>query len=220
LRIPGAKTRGPDRDLVYLLILARKHNLTTNTFHDALLRSRSELRSRIVQCGDLQIEVRSSGVATSTYMFSTKGKILGQADLQIDSISKLKRLPAEFSSFLMTNGEPTAGSDRVGMKSEICSLRDGWRGVSFEARIVKKSSVRAVTSRDGTSLLVCEVTLSDGTGEIPLPVWNSQIGSVAKGDLIRIENARVRSFRGRIQLSLGRKTGTLTVLEHGSVIPN
>jgi len=64
------------------------------------------------------------------------------------------------------------------------------------------------------------VTLSDGTGEIPLAVWNSQIGLVAKGDLIRIENARVRSFRGRIQLSLGRKTGTLTVLEHARMIPN
>jgi len=193
--------------------------VTVNRFHDALLRSRSELQSRIVHCGDLQIEIRSSGAASSTYMFSTKGKILGQADLQIDSISKLNRLPAEFSSFL-TEGEPTAESDRAGKTSEICSLRDGWRGVSFEARVVKKSTVRAVNSRDGTSLLVCEVTLSDGTGEIPLAVWNSQIGSVAKGDLIRIENARVRSFRGRIQLSLGRKTGTLTVLEHASMIPN
>jgi len=219
LKFPGGKTRGPDRDLVYLLILARKHNLTANTLHDALLRG-SELQSRIVHCGDLQIEIRSSGAASSTYMFSTKGKILGQADLQIDSIGKLNRLPTEFSSFLMPQAEPTAESDRVGKTSEICNLRDGWKGVSFEARVVKKSSVRAVTSREGTSLLVCELTISDGTGEIPLAVWNGQIGSVAKGDLIRIENARVRSFRGRIQLSLGRKTGTLTVLEHASMIPN
>jgi ssDNA-binding replication factor A large subunit len=152
-------------------------------------------------------------------MFSTKGKILGQADLQIDSISKLKRLPAEFSSFLETKKEPTAQSNRLGRMSEIRSLRDGWSGVSFKARVVQKSSVRAVTSRDGTPLLVCEVTLSDGTGEIPLAVWNSQIGTVAKGDVIRIENARVRSFRGRIQLSLGRKNGILTVLEHTPMIP-
>ena len=93
----------------------------------------------------------------------------------MNSISRLKRLPAEFSSFL-TEEEPTVESDRVGKTSEICSFRDGWKGVSFEARVVKKSSVRAVTSRDGTSLLVCEVTLSDGTGQIPLAVWNSQIG--------------------------------------------
>ena len=186
--------------------------------HTALLTARNKLESRTAHCGHLKIEIRSSEVASSTYMFSTKGKILGQADLQIDSISKLKRLPAEFSNFLETKEKPTA--NRLGTTSEICSLQPGWRGVSFKARVVKKSSVRAVTSRDGTSLLVCEVTLSDGTGEIPLAVWNSQIGSVAKGDLIRIENARVRSFRGRIQLSLGKKTGTLSVLEHAPMIPN
>jgi replication factor A1 len=151
-------------------------------------------------------------------MFSAKGKIVGQANLQIESISKLKRLPAEYSSFLETQKELSADSNRLGTTSEICSLRDGWSGVSFKARVVKKSSVRAVTSRDGTPLLVCEVTLSDGTGEIPLAVWNSQIGSIAKGDLIRIENARVRSFRGRIQLSLGRKTGILTVVEHTPIL--
>ena len=187
--------------------------------HDALLKIRCKLQSRTVQCGDLQIEIRSSRGASSTYMFSTKGKILGQADLQIDSISKLKRLPTEFSSFLETKEKPT-NSNRLGATSEICSLRDGWSGVSFRARVVKKSSVRAVTSKDGTPLLVCDVILSDGTGEIPLAVWNSQIATVAKGDLLWIENARVRSFRGRIQLSLGKKTGFLTVLEHTPMIPS
>jgi len=188
--------------------------LTANMLHNALLSRRSKLESRIVKCGNLQIEIRSCGAASSTYLFSNKGKILGQANLQTESINKLKRLPAEYAGFLETKKELYADSNRLGTKSEICSLRDGWSGVSFKARVVKKSSVRAVTSRDGTPLLVCEVTLSDGTGEIPLAVWNSQIGSIARGDLIRIENARVRSFRGRIQLSLGRKTGILTVVEH------
>jgi ssDNA-binding replication factor A large subunit len=152
------------------------------------------------------------------YMFSAKGKTLAQANLQNDSVNKLKRLPAEFSSFLEED-KPT-NSNRLGMTSEIRTLRYGLRGVSFKARIVQKSSVRAVSSKDGTPLLVCDVTLSDGTGEIPLAVWNNQIGTVAKGDLIQIENARVRSFRGKIQLSLHRKTGVLTVLEHTRLLPS
>lgn len=78
---------------------------------------------------------------------------------------------------------------------------------------MKKSEVRAVTSRDGMPLLVCDVTLSDGTGEIPLSVWNNQIDTVSQGDLVQIENATVRSFRGKIQLSLSRKVGVLTVLK-------
>jgi len=79
--------------------------------------------------------------------------------------------------------------------------------------VVKKSAVRAVTSKDGTPLLVCDVTLSDGTGEIPLAVWNSEIGTVSEGDSVQIENARVRSYRGKIQLSLNRTMGGLTVLK-------
>ena len=153
------------------------------------------------------------------YMFSAKGKTLAQANLQNDSISKLKRLPAEFSSFLETKEKPT-DSNRLGMASEIGSLRYGLSGVSFKARVVEKSTVRAVTSKDGTPLLVCDVTLSDGTGEIPIAVWNNQIGTVTKGDLIQVDNARVRSFRGKIQLFLGRKTGVLTVLEHTRLLPN
>ena len=71
--------------------------------------------------------------------------------------------------------------------------------------MLKKSEVRAVTSRDGIPLLVCDLILSDGTGEIPLAVWNSQIATISKGDMVQIQNARVRSFRGEIQLSLRRK---------------
>jgi ssDNA-binding replication factor A large subunit len=145
-------------------------------------------------------------------MFSMNGKTLAQANLQDDSVRKLKRLPEEYSRFLKAE-ERQADSNRLGMASQIGNLQYGLRGLSFKARVVKKSAVRAVTSRDGTPLLVCDVTLSDGTGEIPLAVWNSQIGTVSEGDLVQIENARVRSFRGKIQLSLSRKMGVLTVLK-------
>jgi hypothetical protein len=144
-------------------------------------------------------------------MFSTNGNSLAQASLRDDSIRKLKRLPDEFLSYLEADEKKT-DSNRIGLPSEIGKLRFGLRGVSFKARVVKKSEVRAVTSKDGTPLLVCDVTLSDGTGEIPLAVWNGQIATVSEGDVVQIENANVRSFRGEIQLSLSRKTGALTVL--------
>jgi ssDNA-binding replication factor A large subunit len=145
-------------------------------------------------------------------MFSMNGKTFAQANLQDDSVRKLKRLPEEYSSFLEME-ETRADSNRLGVVSQIGSVHFGLRGLSFKARVVKKSAVRAVTSRDGTPLLVCDVMLSDGTGEIPLAVWNSQIGTVSEGDLVQIENARVGSFRGKIQLSLSRKMGVLTVLK-------
>lgn len=100
--------------------------------------------------------------------------------------------------------------------SDIANMRFGQDGLSFKAHVVRKSEVRAVTTRDGTPLLVCSVTLSDGTGQIPLAVWNNQISTISEGDLVEVQNARVRNFRGEIQLSLSRKTGVLTVLEAAS----
>jgi ssDNA-binding replication factor A large subunit len=145
-------------------------------------------------------------------MFSQNGKPFAQANIQDDSVRKLTRLPKEYASFLEMK-EKRSEANRSGMASQIGNLQHGFRGVCFQARVVKKSPVRAVTTRDGIPLLVCDVTLSDATGEIPLAVWNSQIGTVSEGDLVQVENASVRSFRGKIQLALSRKMGVLTVLK-------
>ena len=72
--------------------------------------------------------------------------------------------------------------------SAIGNLRLGLSGVSFKANVIKKSQVRAVTSKDGNPLLVCDVTLSDGTGQIPLAIWNNQIDTVSQGDVVQIQN--------------------------------
>ena len=146
-------------------------------------------------------------------MFSLEGKPLAQAQIPNDSIEKLKRLPDEFCDFLEGGERRDSGKVDVHGERSIGDLKFGLKGVSFKARVVKKSDVRAVTSKDGNPLLVCSVTLSDGTGEIPLAVWNNQIATISEGDLVQIHDARVRSFRGEIQLSLNRKTGALTVLE-------
>ncbi len=144
-------------------------------------------------------------------MFSLKGRPLAQAKLQNDSIRKLERLP---EGFMQANEPRSSKKLDANTVSAIGNLRLGLSGVSFKASVIKKSQVRAVTSKDGNPLLVCDVTLSDGTGQIPLAVWNNQIETVSQGDVVQIQNARVRSYRGEIQLTLGRKTGLMTVLEH------
>jgi len=146
-------------------------------------------------------------------MFSVESEPLAQATIQNQSIRKLRRLPAEYSDLLQED-EIAGSSGKPGAsRSEIGKMRFGQDGLSFRAHVVRKSEVRAVTTRDGTPLLVCSITLSDGTGQIPLAVWNSQIGTISEGDLVEVQNARVRNFRGEIQLSLSRKNGVLTVLE-------
>ncbi len=171
-----------DRDLSYLIQFARKHNLTAVDLHASLLATRKRGNAL---CGTVRIEIRSRGEQSSTYMFSIKGTPLAQATLHNDSIRKLEKLP---EGFLQANEPRSAKKLDANTVSSIGNLRLGLSGVSFKASVIKKSQVRAVTSKDGNPLLVCDVTLSDGTGEIPLAIWNNQIDTVSQGDMVQIQN--------------------------------
>lgn len=83
--------------------------------------------------------------------------------------------------------------------------------VSVEAQVVEKGDVREVKSRfkDETYRIV-DAVLADESGSVKLTLWNEQIEMVNVGDKIKIENGYVTSFKGEIQLNVG-KFGKLTV---------
>ncbi len=145
-------------------------------------------------------------------MFSVEGEWLAQADIPNDSVEMLRNPPEQFSRYIDVIQEREANKLDAKGEWSIREMRLGLKNVSFKAVVVKKSEARAVTSRDGVPFLVCSVTLSDGTGEIPLSIWNNQIATISEGDRVEVHDARVRSFRGQIQLSLRKKTGRLIVL--------
>jgi replication factor A1 len=94
---------------------------------------------------------------------------------------------------------------------KINELRDGSKRVNIQAKVSNKSDAREVTSRFGDQKLrVATAMITDETGTIKLTLWNDQIELVNVNDTVRIENGYVTSFRGEIQLNVG-KFGTLTV---------
>ncbi len=95
---------------------------------------------------------------------------------------------------------------------KIAELRDGLRRIDVEAQIVEVSEPREVSSKfTGETYKVAEATIKDDSGTIKLVLWNEQIGQVNANDKIRIENGYIKSFRGEIQLNVGRY-GKLTVI--------
>jgi len=95
---------------------------------------------------------------------------------------------------------------------KIGDLRQGMRRVDVEAKVLEISEPREVQSRyTGQRFKVAEATITDGTGTIKLVLWNEQIDQVNPDDIVRIENGYVKTFRGEIQLNVGRY-GKLTVL--------
>ncbi|NWF86294.1 DNA-binding protein [Candidatus Bathyarchaeota archaeon] len=94
---------------------------------------------------------------------------------------------------------------------KIQELKNGMKNVSIEAKVTEKSEPREVMSRfKDETYKVSTVIIADETGTIKLTLWNEQIDQVNVDDIIRIDNGYVTSFRGEIQLNVG-KYGKLTV---------
>ncbi len=94
---------------------------------------------------------------------------------------------------------------------KINELRDGMKRVNLEAKVTEKSETREVLSRfKDQTYRVATATIADETGTVKLTLWNDQIEQVNVNDLIRVQNGYVTSFRGEIQLNIG-KYGTFTV---------
>ncbi len=94
---------------------------------------------------------------------------------------------------------------------EIKDLKNGMKRVDVEAKVLEKTATREVMSRyKDETYKVAEAIISDGTGQIKLTLWNDQIDQVNENNTVKIENGYVTSFRGEIQLNVGRY-GKLTI---------
>lgn len=98
------------------------------------------------------------------------------------------------------------------LKLKIKELQTGLKRVEVEASVVEKGNPRQVQSKFGNETYnISDAVVQDETGTIKLTLWNEQIDQVNVGDKIKIENGYVTSFKGEVQLNVG-KYGKLTVL--------
>jgi replication factor A1 len=93
----------------------------------------------------------------------------------------------------------------------IKDLTNGMKRVSVEAKVVEKGNPREVRSRyKDETYQVADAVIADETGSIKLTLWNEQIDQVQVNNTVKIENGYVTSFKGEIQLNVG-KFGKMTV---------
>lgn len=96
---------------------------------------------------------------------------------------------------------------------KIKELKNGMRRVDVEAKVLEKTPTREVMSRYKDVVhRVATAIVSDDTGKIKLTLWNEQIEQVNVDDNVKVENGYITTFRGEMQLNIGRY-GTLTVNE-------
>ncbi len=86
------------------------------------------------------------------------------------------------------------------------------RKVNIVAKVVQKSDEREVRSRyKDETYRVADALIDDETGTIKLTLWNEQINQVNINDMVKVDNGYITSFRGEIQLNVGRY-GKLSII--------
>jgi replication factor A1 len=98
------------------------------------------------------------------------------------------------------------------MEKPLTKVRDltpSSKQVNVHAKVVSVGDAKEVMGKYGDPRKVAEAVIGDETATITLSLWNEQIGSIAKDDIILVDNGYVSLVRGHMRLNVGRY-GNLT----------
>jgi len=196
--------------LWYLILLSKKYGLETrkflDCFVDAWVHDRSSYKDILIQC---RLKTENDGV----FLVSQDKKVITQLRLTESTLKHLSEVDLGGISLKeFASAKAIGKSTPVDMK--IRDVNSGVRWVNLKARVVEKPIARTVFSRfNNNPLGLSTSTISDDTGSIKFPLWNAQINMVSIGDTVQIDNGRVKTFRGELQVSVG-KSGKLIVIRN------
>ena len=77
------------------------------------------------------------------------------------------------------------------------------KNVNSTLKVIEIGEVKDIKSQYGDKR-VCEVKVADATGSILLSLWDDQIGKIAAGDSISIQNGYISVVRNSMRLNIGK----------------
>ena len=92
----------------------------------------------------------------------------------------------------------------TGISKTLRELMPGEQSVNLLARIVSVNE-RDVTVEGGSKRILYGI-LGDPTTTIPFTAWEPLPVPLAKGDVVRVQNAYTKEYRGQVQVNFGIRT--------------
>jgi replication factor A1 len=93
--------------------------------------------------------------------------------------------------------------------TKVRDLTPNSKQVNVLAKVLNVGEPKEVMGKFGDPRKVCEAVVGDDTATIILSLWNEQIGSIQKDEVVLIDNGYVSLVRGHMRLNVGRY-GNLT----------
>jgi replication factor A1 len=88
--------------------------------------------------------------------------------------------------------------------TKVRDLTPNSKQVNVLAKVMSVGEAKEVMGKFGDPRKVCEAVVGDDTAVITLSLWNEQIGTIAKDEVIFVDNGYVSLVRGHMRLNVGR----------------
>jgi replication factor A1 len=88
--------------------------------------------------------------------------------------------------------------------TKVRDLTPNSKQVNVLAKVINVGEPKEVMGKFGDPRKVCEAVVGDDTATIILSLWNEQIGSITKDEVILVDNGYVSLVRGHMRLNVGR----------------
>jgi len=193
------KSKSDMVSFVYLVRISKKYEIETSKFlkciHSAWIKGESS-------CDGVSIRRRQITEDVATLLITQDQRIIAQVRLTSRVLGYLERpeiLNLRFEGYAAPKRKILQPDDL-----EIKDLNSKTKRFNLDAKVTEKSSLRTILSRWGEALLLSTATIMDRSGTITLPLWKEQTSMISVGDLIHIENARLKRFRGELQVRVDR----------------
>lgn len=185
----------------YLARISGKYGLDMSKFFECIDNARMRGQSSF---DDVSIKRRLAVQDGCVFLITKNRRIVAQLKLTRKVLEYLPK--ANITSFLVESPRVTEQAKWRSGDLKIKDLSSNVKSFNLRAKVTEKSIPKTVFSRFGETLLLSTATISDGSGNIRLPLWNDQIDTVSVGDFLHIENAQLKRFRGELQVKIGKFT--------------
>ncbi len=88
--------------------------------------------------------------------------------------------------------------------TKVRDLTPNSKQVNVLAKVLSVGEPKEVMGKFGDPRKVCEAVVGDDSATITLSLWNEQIGSIQKDEVVLIDNGYVSLVRGHMRLNVGR----------------
>jgi replication factor A1 len=146
---------------------------------------------------------------SAVFLFTKAHKVVAQFPIP----TTILQAPNQLDRYKQTITRRTSSiHHHDGAHQKIKNLKAGMKQINLQARVLEIPKSKTVHTRFGNTARVSNALIADETGSIRMSLWNQQINSVSKGDMITIKHGKVAKFRGQRQLRIGRY-GSLSITE-------